>query len=135
MNAQAQFEFERRSSDAQGTALKGAHPISGQRASARPRRRLTLRDESRAAYEGVKATKSEIQQRIVDYARSRGEHGFTADELAAEWRCSINHVAPRCCELRKDGRLVVRVTADGPVRRRTRSDCWAAVLVTREFAG
>jgi len=34
--------FERRSSNAQGRALKGAHPISGQRASAPPRRRVTL---------------------------------------------------------------------------------------------
>ena len=64
--------------------------------------------------------------RIMDFARGRGESGFTADELAASWQCSPNHTAPRICELVKLGKL----KAVG--HRDTRYGRPAAVLVVAE---
>jgi hypothetical protein len=65
--------------------------------------------------------KERMWGRIMEYARAH--ENFTADEVAADWKCSSNHTAPRICELLQLGRL--KMTGE---RRRTRAGGFAAVL-------
>ncbi len=67
---------------------------------------LPLFDTRQAAHAKLTPSKQEVYARILGFARWRGQRGFTADELAAAWGCSHNHVAPRIPELKKLGQLV-----------------------------
>jgi hypothetical protein len=78
--------------------------------------------ESEAANPSAEA-KEKVRLQILDFIRERGDNGATADEVAAAWDCSHNHVAPRISELQDDGRLVPRH------RRKTRSGRNARVYV------
>ncbi len=51
-----------------------------------------------------------VRLQILDFIRAQRGNGATADEVAAAWDCSHNHVAPRISELQDDGRLVPRHT-------------------------
>jgi hypothetical protein len=89
---------------------------------------LPLFDTRLASHAHVRLSKNETWARILEYAELRGRLGFTADELAAAWGCSHNHVAPRICELSESGDLVL--TGE---RRRTRSGFFAGVYVAKQF--
>jgi hypothetical protein len=78
---------------------------------------------SQAATERVSPTKEIVREQILDFVKTRGDHGVTADEIAEEWSCSPNHVAPRLTELLAAGRLI---RTDR--RRKTRAGCQASVL-------
>lgn len=82
--------------------------------------------ESEAANQRLQPNKEETRLKILAFIDQRGTWGATADEIAAAWRCSHNHVAPRMSELLMDGRLV-----RSGKRRLTRTSSPAAVLVTR----
>ena len=82
---------------------------------------MTLRVDS--ALRALQKPKEKVRLRILDFVRERGDNGATADEVAAAWDCSHNHVAPRISELQDDGRLVPRH------RRKTRSGRNARVYV------
>lgn len=66
------------------------------------------------------------QRRVYELARSRDLYGVTADEAAAFYDVGHNTVAPRISELQEEGWLYK--TKD---RRKTRSGCWARVLVAK----
>lgn len=85
--------------------------------------------ESQEAHERVKAGKQDMWAKILDWGRKQPQ-GFTADEAVAHFDCSANHVAPRISELLAQGRLVR--TAE---RRKTRSQCWARVLLVTQRRG
>jgi len=80
--------------------------------------------ESLAAHASVQPTKRETCRRILAYGRWCGLRGFTTDQLAAEWGCDHNHVAPRVTELFRAGDLIITEK-----RRATRSGCLARVYV------
>lgn len=82
--------------------------------------------ESVAANQAIHESKEATREKIYLYAVAQGERGITADEVAAEWGVTHNHVAPRISELRRDGRLVPTLK-----RRKTRSGCTARVLICR----
>ncbi len=84
---------------------------------------------SNVAYFRIQLTAGAMRGRILDFAMRRGARGFTADELAADWCCFANHVAPRIGELIRAGKLIV--TRE---RRSTRSGCLARVVVLARFA-
>jgi hypothetical protein len=86
-------------------------------------------DTRRAAHARVRPAKERRYRRILDFGRTRGPCGLTADELVAAWNCSANSVAPRICELKKSGRLV-----ETKRTRLTRSGSPARVYVLPEFA-
>jgi hypothetical protein len=65
----------------------------------------------------------------MDFAIARGTHGLIPDELASAWRCSHNHVSPRCSELKKSGLLV-----ETERTRLTRAGSPARVLIAKQFA-
>jgi hypothetical protein len=79
-------------------------------------------DMSEAANPSQEA-KEQVRLQIIDFIRKQRGNGATADEVAAAWDCSHNHVAPRISELQDDGRLVPRH------RRKTRSGRYARVYV------
>ena len=83
---------------------------------------VSTADTRRAAQPSAKR-KEALYARIMEWAAGRE---FTADELSAEWHCSINHVAPRLTELLQLGRLKMTGT-----RRKTRCGGQAAVLKER----
>ena len=96
------------------------------------RRKVTIRAESREAYQAVKLTASRVREQVYAYIAGCGDRGATVDEIVAAWGCSPNRVAPRVTELRRDGRVVVLKRWDGStVRRKTRQGKGAAVLVVR----
>lgn len=80
--------------------------------------------ESEEANESLHGTKEIVRAQVFTYAVQRGFHGITADEVAADWHCSHNHVAPRLSELKKYGLLV-----PSKDRRKTRAGRWARVLL------
>ncbi len=77
--------------------------------------------EARREAQPTGREKETLYNAIIAWTRKHGD--FTADELAAAWRCNPNHVAPRISELLTLGRLV-----ETGARRKTRSGHWAAVL-------
>lgn len=81
-------------------------------------------EESAAANAKIAGTKEAIRLRIYEHALSVGSIGITADEIAEEWACGHNHVAPRISELKAQGLLIPTEW-----RRETRSGCTARVLV------
>lgn len=93
-----------------------------------PSNQHTLFDTARAAHATVAPTKAQTCEAIMAFAIQCGELGFIADELAAAWNCSHNHVAPRISELLRVGCL--RPTGR---TRRTRAGCLARVLVAAQF--
>jgi hypothetical protein len=66
-----------------------------------------------------------MRQRIYVFAMFRLRRGITPDETAAAFGLFHNDVAPRCSEMKRDGRLVAIKE-----KRRTRSNKSARVLVT-----
>lgn len=72
--------------------------------------------------------KDEIRATVMQFAIGQGARGITADEVAAAWDCSPNHVAPRITELKAKGHLV-----DSGDKRATRSGKFAAVLIAKRF--
>lgn len=80
--------------------------------------------ESVAANLRAEPTKRATREEIYAFALARGDHGVTADEIAARWGTSHNHVAPRVTEMKLSGRLVPTTR-----RRATRSGCLARVLI------
>jgi transcription initiation factor IIE alpha subunit len=86
-------------------------------------------DTRLAAYKRVARTKQETKTRILQAYRERGPEGYTTEELAQTFGCDKDHVRPRVSELKQD--LLLR---DSGRRRRTRSGCWAKVLIHFEFA-
>lgn len=79
--------------------------------------------ESLEAFDSL-TDKEATRRRIHALASKRGDLGLTADEVAALWDVSHNHVAPRITELKATGRLVATNE-----RRPTRSGRKARVLV------
>jgi hypothetical protein len=77
--------------------------------------------ESEAANELIQPSKEATMWKIIVRIAERGP--ATADEVAAEWECSHNHVAPRISEAKSLGLL-----AETPIRRVTRSGCTARVI-------
>jgi len=86
--------------------------------------------ESQGAHDSIVDAKQQIWDEILSFALKQRRTGITADEVAAAWNCSANHVAPRITELKATGRLV-------PADRcwRTRAGCSARVLLHPNFAG
>lgn len=80
--------------------------------------------ESVAANLRAEPAKAATREQVYMFALLRGGHGVTADEIAAHWGTSHNHVAPRITELKRVGRLVPTQH-----RRVTRSGCLARVLI------
>jgi hypothetical protein len=80
--------------------------------------------ESAGANEIASESKEAIQKRILKFAETRGALGITADEVAAKFKCSHNHVAPRITELK----IATKLIASGK-KRPTRAGAKAAVLV------
>jgi hypothetical protein len=66
------------------------------------------------------------QRKVYDLAQSLGIYGITADEAAAHFNVGHNTVAPRISELQEEGWLFKTKE-----RRKTRSGCWARVLLAR----
>lgn len=93
------------------------------------------RDQPRESYlanEKVHPSKYRVRAQVLEWIRSRGSEGATADEVAAHFECSPNHTAPRISELKVLGELVDARDDQGQlVRRKTRGGCWARVLVCR----
>lgn len=85
--------------------------------------------ESQEAHERVKAGKTDVWARIMDYARSK-PLGVTCDECAQHFGVSPNQISGRLTELLAQGRLVR--TAE---RRKTRSGCMAKVLLVTQRRG
>lgn len=85
--------------------------------------------ESEAAHNQIIGTKTDIWDRIERFAIALGTYGLTADELALAWNCELGHVAPRVTELKVNARLV-----ETAVRRKTRTGCYARVVVAAKFA-
>jgi Fic family protein len=85
--------------------------------------------ESIEAHESIREFKQRVRRAIFKLAKKRRRRGITADEVAAEWGSSHNHVAPRITELKAAGLLVP--TAE---RRKTRAGRWARVLVVNRKA-
>lgn len=86
-------------------------------------------DTRRAAHTRIEPTKAETCDRIMVFAAGRGAYGLTADEVAENWQCVHNHVAPRISELKLSGLLV-----ETKRTRRTRAGSHARVLVATQFA-
>jgi hypothetical protein len=61
---------------------------------------------------------------VLNFIQSQNVLGATADEVAAAFGSSHNHVAPRITELKKRGLIVAT-----PYRRKTRSGASASVMV------
>lgn len=80
--------------------------------------------ESAAAHTAVLPSKATTRDEIMVYAIRKKGVGITADEVAAAWGCSHNHVAPRISELLRAGRLL-RTT----FTRKTRAGSAARVLL------
>lgn len=93
-------------------------------------RRHKGNQESTEANKKVQPTKEQTRREVLAFIIGRGKQGATADEIAAAFECTHNHVAPRISELKLKGQVV-----PSGERRKTRSGCSAAVLVGREFAG
>jgi len=83
--------------------------------------------ESRDAHESIKESKATVRRAIFAFAKARGDYGITADEVAAEWGVTHNHVAPRITELKIQSRLVPT-----DKKRLTRAWRWARVLVATD---
>lgn len=86
-------------------------------------------DTRMAAHHRIEPTKRQTCDLIMQFAIARGAYGLTADELAAAWQCSPNHVAPRITELKAASLLVKTASL-----RLTRAGSPALVLVARQFA-
>lgn len=82
--------------------------------------------ESEEANTAIDSNKAAVRLKIYEYALARGERGITADEVAAEWGTTHNHVAPRISELKRAHFLI-------PIKKRrpTRAGCSARVLVAK----
>ena len=85
--------------------------------------------ESIAAHDHVQPTKKDTWARILAYGRWCGLRGFTTDQLATDWGCDHDHVAPRVTELFKAGELILTKE-----RRPTRSGCRARVYIVKQKA-
>jgi hypothetical protein len=60
---------------------------------------------SRAAAEQIEPISGKARAGILDYLRSRGAEGATADEIEQDTGISGNTVRPRLCELDDLGRI------------------------------
>ncbi len=80
--------------------------------------------ESVAAHASIVPTKAALRARVVEYVRSRGEHGATVDEIELGLGLSHQTASARATEAKAGGELVT-----SGVRRPTRSGRSAAVLV------
>lgn len=90
---------------------------------------LPLFETRREAHDQVTPKKKQVYDRILSFARHRGNWGFTADELAQEWQCPHNHTSPRISELVRRGELLATKR-----RRRTRAGSWACVFVIADLS-
>jgi hypothetical protein len=79
--------------------------------------------QSNEAYEANKRIKSRQRRAIIDYIRSCGIAGATADEISQALSYPLHTTSARCSELKADG-VAVKVGT-----RRTRLGCAAGVLV------
>src|SRR4051812_35023381 len=86
-------------------------------------------DTREAAHASIIPAKRKIYAEILRFATEQRVRGLIADELAAAWECSHNHVAPRIRELADSGELI-----DSGRRRPTRTGRSARVFVLPEFA-
>jgi hypothetical protein len=86
-----------------------------------------LLDTRAAAHVRVQASKQDTWARILAYGRWCGLRGFTTEQLAIDWGCDKDHVAPRVTELFQDGELILTKE-----RRRTRSGCLARVYIVKQ---
>lgn len=81
--------------------------------------------------------KEGIRLQIIEHVRALGPEGAIPDEIVATWGTIHNHVAPRCSDLKRDGRLVPQFEHKNgklvPKRRLTRDGNTARVLVVPEF--
>lgn len=83
---------------------------------------------SEAAHENVRHTKTETQQRILDYLRANGP--AACFEIAEALDIPYTSASARCSEIRRDG----RAWPTGRTRK-TPTGSWAAVLsASREVA-
>lgn len=73
-------------------------------------------------------SKEAVRDRVLRFAKQKGNFGITPDEVAARFHCSHNHVAPRITELKALGELKA-----SDRRRPTRAGATARVLVCPEF--
>lgn len=80
--------------------------------------------ESLAAHASIREHKAAVRRAVYAFAKARGAYGITADEVAAAWGRTHNHVAPRITELKVQARLVPT-----DKKRRTRAGRWARVLI------
>jgi predicted transcriptional regulator len=85
--------------------------------------------ESEAANTAIHFSKQETREQVLKFITNCRWSGATADEVAAKFGCSHNHVAPRITELVKDNLLVKT-----GIRRITRSGCAATVLIAPMWA-
>lgn len=85
--------------------------------------------ESNAAHRSIVTAKETLRRRVIDFARSRGEHGATSDEIEVALGLPHQTVSARITEAKADGALV-----PSGERRQTRSGRNAAVLVVADHA-
>ena len=81
-------------------------------------------DTSRAAAESMEDELGRLEMLVFDLIRRSGETGRTRDELEVETGMSHQTITARARALIQKGRV-----RDSGLRRRTRSDRWAEVLI------
>jgi DNA-binding IclR family transcriptional regulator len=67
---------------------------------------------SRAAFDSIRSTLPQRRQSALDFIKSRGPHGATADEVAQAFDIPLNAISGRLSELLRDA----LVTTDGRLR-------------------
>lgn len=77
-----------------------------------------------SANSSIQESKAETRRKVLDFIKTQGVTGATADEVAQAFASSHNHVAPRITELKAEG-LVLSTKQ----RRTTRSGRSASVVI------
>ena len=83
---------------------------------------------SREAYESIKTNIHAQRVFFLDYIRFQGKEGATADEIRIAFDIKTSSHSARTSDLKKAGLLF-----DSGDRRKTKTGCWASVLVTKEY--
>jgi len=83
--------------------------------------------ESQEANVSIAKNKEAVRMEVFEWAKKQGSKGITADETAAHFNCTHNHVAPRIAELK-----AMKVLVRSGERRKTRTGRMAAVLVVKQ---
>lgn len=79
--------------------------------------------ESAAAFEQSSSGHCVIKERILEVITAQGDHGITADELAARWNVGVNTISGRFSQLAAEKKIKRQGT------RPTRTGCQAAIWI------